>query len=226
MLDWDLLKVAVDRATTQALSTFPAHHEADDVRQTLYVWIMENKGTVSRICADSEGSDTALVQLLVRAANSYLKTEEAAVYGYSEEDQYNYSVDLIKSILEVVFRHEDWQSFASALDAMPRVKKDPSQGGNNLASYADVKSAVEKLPEEQYNTLVWRYKYSLTFQQIGTESGVTKQGAQDRHRAALNSVQLLLGKRDLSDFRQGYDGRQESRGTASGVARVERDYEG
>lgn len=226
MMDWDLLKVVVDRATTIALSKFPAHHEADDVRQTLYVWIMENKNTVSELLEKSEGSDKLIVNLLTKAAMTFLKKEDAAAYGYDTEDAFSYSVDLIKSILEVVFRHEDWQSFASALDAMPRVKQDPSQGGNNLASYADVKSAVEKLPEEQYNTLVWRYKYSLTFQQIGTESGITKQGAENRHRAALNSVQLLLGKRDLNDFRQGYDGRQVNRRNESMGAKIESDYSG
>lgn len=226
MLNYELLTPSVERAAAIAAGKFPGHHDIDDVKQGLWVWALENKGTVSRICADSEGADTALVDLLTKAAHSLLKTEEAAVYGYDEEDQYNYSIDLIKNVLEVIFRHEDWQSFASALDAMPRVKQDPSIGGNNLASYADVKSAVEKLPEDQYNTIVWRYKYSYTFQQIGAESGVSKQAAQDRHRAALSAIQGLLGKRDLSDFRRGYSGRAETRGNISGQIRAERDYSG
>lgn len=227
MLNYELLTAAVDRAAAYTASKFPAHHDIDDVKQTLWVWIMEKRDTVSRIIADSEGSDVALVDLLVKVANSHLKSEDAATYGYDEEDQYNFSVDLIKSILEVVFIHEDWQSLAQAIgDGMPRQKSEPATSGNNLASYADVSRAITSLPEDQYNVLVWRYKYQYTFQQIGNETGITKQAAADRHRAAVNAIQQYLGKRDLADFRRGYDGRTEARGNASGQARVERDYEG
>lgn len=82
------------------------------------------------------------------------------------------------------------------------------------------------LPEDQYNTLVWRYKYGYTFQNIGDEAGISKQAAADRHRAAVNAIQQVLGKGDLSEFRRGYSGRQEPRGNASSQAQIERDYEG
>lgn len=226
MLNYELLTPSIERAAALAAGKFPGHHDINDVKQGLWVWALENKGTVSDLMEKSEGSDRLLVNLMVKAALTHLKKEDAQTYGYDEGDAYNYSIDLIKSVLEVIFRHEDWQSFASALDAMPRVKQDPSIGGNNLASYADVKSAVEKLPEDQYNTIVWRYKYSYTFQQVGAESGVSKQAAENRHRAALSAIQGLLGKRDLSDFRRGYSGRTEARGNISGQIRAERDYSG
>lgn len=233
MLNYEALTPAVDRAARIVKSSFPAHHDISDVKQELWVWIMENKNTVTRICVDSRGTDTALVQLLVKAANSYLKTEDAAVYGYDAEDQYFYSVDLIKSILEVIFRHEDWQSFASALDAMPKAKSDPSHSGDNLASYADVKSAVEKLPEDQYNAIVWRFKYSYTQQQIGIELGMSKEGARQLLDRAYSSIQRALGRRDLGDFRRGYNGRTADAVTRGSVGRsetaqhvVQRDYDG
>lgn len=227
MIDWTRLTPAVDRAASAVASKFPAHHDINDVKQMMWVWIMENKNTITRILGDSEGTVHAVEQLLVKAGNQHLKEEEAAVYGYDEEDVFNYSVDLIKSILEVVFIHEDWQSLAQAVgDGMPRQKSEPATSGNNLASYADVSRAITSLPEDQYNVLVWRYKYRYTFQQIGNETGITKQAAADRHRAAVNAIQQYLGKKDLADFRRGYDGRTEARGNAAGQARVERDYEG
>ncbi len=227
MLDWTRLTPAVRRAASEVASKFPNHHDTRDVEQSLWVWVFENKPTILGILADSEGTTIALDRLLMKAANSFLKTEEAAIYGYDEEDSFNFSLDLIKSILEVVFIHEDWQSFASAAgDGMPRAKSEPATGGNNLASYADVSRAITSLPEDQYNTLVWRYKYNYTFAQIGVESGITKQGAADRHRAALSAIQQFLGKKDLADFRRGYNGRTEPRGSASGRALAERDYEG
>lgn len=227
MLDWARLTPAVDRAASAVASKFPAHHDISDVKQTMWVWIMENKNTITGILGDSEGTLHAVEQLLIKAGNQHLKEEEAAVYGYDEEDVFYFSVDLIKSILEVVFEHEDWQSFSQAAsDGMPRAKSEPATSGNNLASYADVSRAITSLPEEQYNLLVWRYKYGWTFAAIGEAQSITRQGAENRHRAALNALQQYLGKRDLADFRRGYEGRTQARGNASGQAQVERDYEG
>jgi len=235
MLDYELLTPTVDRAAGIATSNFPAHHDISDVKQEIWVWIMSNKPTVTRVLSEGEGYEAKLMSLLVRAANTYLKTEDAQVYGYAEEDRFDYSVDMIKKILEVVFRYEDWQSFAMSQDTQPRAKSDPSLGGNNLASYADVKSAVEKLPEDYYNLIVWRYKYSLTFTQIGAETGTTKQSVQERHNRAVKAIQTLLGQQSLSELRNGYDGRTAdavTRGRVGGMTSgnaqyiIERDYEG
>jgi DNA-directed RNA polymerase specialized sigma24 family protein len=233
MLNYELLTPAVDRAAGIVASNFPAHHDINDVKQTLWVWIMENRGTVSRIVADSEGTLTAVENLLVKAATTYLRKEDAQVYGYSDEDKFFYSVDLIKSILEVVFRYEDWQSFAMSQDAQPRAKSEPALGGNNLASYADVKSAVEKLPEDYYNLIVWRYKYQYTFTRIGAETGTTKQSVQERHNRAVKAVQALLGQQPLSELRGGWDGRTTAAVTRGSISRsdtaqhvVQKDYEG
>lgn len=227
MLNYDALTPAVERAASAAASKFPNHHDISDVKQEIWVWIMENKGTVSRILTDSEGADTALVQLLVRAANGYLKTEDAQSYCYSEEDQFTFPLDLIKSVLEVVFTHEDWQSLAQAIgDGMPRQKSDPATSGNNLASYADVSRAITTLPEDQYNVLVWRYKYNKTFNYIGDQMGITRQAAQQRHEGAVSAIQQALGKRDLGEFRKGSEGHLRPQNRASAQARVEHDYEG
>lgn len=226
MLDWTRLTPAVKRAAGIAASNFPAHHDVSDVEQEIWVWIMSNKPTVTRILQEEDYEKT-LNMYLVRAANSYLKGEDEQAYGYDEQDRFTYSLDMIKSILEVVFEHEDWQSIASAIgDGMPRAKSEPALGGNNLASYADVSRAVSKLPDDYYNLLVWRYKYQKTFTQIGLETDATKQAVSERHQRALKAIQVLLGDQPLSELRKGYDGRTEARGNASGQARIERDYQG
>lgn len=234
LLPYNELTEAVDRAASIAMSKFPAHYSILDVKQELWCWIMEKRNTVSELIEKSEGSDQLLVNLMTKVALSYLKKEDAATYGYDEEDVFNFSVDMIKSILEVVFKHEDWQSMAQAIgDGMPRAKSEPATGGNNLASYADVSRAVDSLSEDHYNLLVWRYKYNRTFQQIGDEVGVNWATARDRHNAALSAIQQYLGKRDLSDFRRSYDGRTQDSLTRGNIGRsataqaiVERDYEG
>src|SRR5512139_767867 len=232
MLDYSKLTPAVERAARVAASKFPNHHDISDVKQEIWVWIMEKKQFVTEVLT-REGGEQTLVGIMVKVAQSALKKEDAATYGYSERDEYFYSVDLIKSILEVIFDYEDWQSFALSQDAQPRAKSEPATGGNNLASYADVKSAVEKLPEDYYNLIVWRYKYHYTFDMIGAETGTTKQAAAERHNRAVKAIQASLGQMPLSDLRRGYDGRTVDSVTRGNVARsataqaiVERDYEG
>ena len=224
MLNWDIIAPAVKRAASAAASKFPSHHDVRDVEQTLYVWIMENKKTVSELVEKSQGSDQLLVNLMTKAALSYLKKEDAAAYGYDEEDVYSYSVDLIKSILQIVFRHEDWQSLSQAIgDGQPRQRSEPATAGNNLASYADVSRAVSSLSDDHYNLILWRYKYELTWDQVGQELGITRQAAQQRHETALKALQRALGQGSLADLRGGYDGRSEPQGNASMQARIERD---
>lgn len=226
MLDWTRLQPAVKRAAGIAASSFPAHHDVSDVEQELWVWVMSKKPFVMDVLTKDNG-EQALISIMVKVANDHLKEEDAAVYGYDENDRFTYSLDMIKSILEVVFEHEDWQSIASAIgDGMPRAKSEPALGGNNLASYADVSRAVSRLPDDYYNLLVWRYKYQKTFTQIGQETDSSKQAVSERHRRALKAIQVLLGQQSLSELRRGYDGRTEARGNASGQARVERDYQG
>jgi len=225
MLDWTRLTPTVQRAASIAASNFPSHHDTRDIEQSLWVWVLENKNTVTRILTEEDGPDR-LAAHLIKVAQGAFKKEDAAVYGYSEEDRFYYSVDLIKSILEVVFSYEDWQSFAMSQDTQPKAKANPAHGGNNLASYADVKSAVEKLPEDHYNLIVWRYKYQYTFEQIALETGTYRQAARERHEAAVRAVQALLGEQPLTDLRRGFSGRTEASGNSAALARTERDYEG
>jgi len=226
VLDWNRLTPAVERAASIAATKFPEHHDISDVKQTLWVWVMENKPTVLRILSDPDSTPAAIVPLLVRAASEHLKAEDAAVYGYAEEDKFYYSTDLIKSILEVVFNYEDWQSFAQSQDTQPKAKANPALGGNNLASYADVSRAVDQLPEDQYNAIVWRYKYGYTHQQIGGAMDFSRQRARKVLDGAYAAIQKHLGEQSLSELRRGHSERTEARSSVSGQVQVERDYEG
>lgn len=225
MIDWTRLTPAVERAAGIAIASFPAHHDVSDVKQEIWVWIMENKKTVTRILTEENGLNT-LTSYLVKAGQTHLKEEDAAVYGYSAEDQYFYSLELIKSVLEVIFKHEDWQSFAQNFDAMPKAKTNPAHTGNNLASYADVSSAVDQLPQEQYNIMVWRYKYTYTFENLGSELGISRQAAEKRHDTALKAIQALLGRKTLAEVRTPPETSSRPSTMAQARAVTDRSYDG
>lgn len=225
MIDWTRLTPAVDRAAGIAVSNFPAHHDVSDVKQELWVWIMDKKPFILEALKKEKGEQT-LISLMIKVAQSYLKKEDAATYGYEEGDQYFYSVDEIKSILAVVFQYENWQTFSTSYDDMPKAKGDPSHTGDSLASFADVKSAVDHLSDEQYNILIWRYKYSYTFTKIGEEMGFTKQAAQERHNRAVTAIQKYLGQRPLGDLRNPPKVPSRPSNIGSAQALTEKNYEG
>lgn len=216
MIDWTRLAPAVERAARNAAYSFPDHYSLSDIKQEIWVWVMENKPTVVRILEDPDSSINAVESLLVKAANTFLKKEDAQTYHYEEEDKYYYSMTLIKKILEVVFVHEDWQSFALSLDAMPKGKSDPATAGNNLASYSDVKRAVDTLPNSQHDALLWRYKYNYTLQQVGEELSMTREGARQLIDRAQKSIQRFLGERPLSELR--YESSKDRRTVQSNAA--------
>lgn len=227
-IDFLGLQPLIERAARDAHKTYPEFHDMDDTIQTLWVWIYENTNTVEDIIRDDYDRSTdnkALYNLLMKAARGYLNKEDADWHHYTKDDSYFYTTDLIEEILEVVFKHEEWQSFATYYDMMPKGKTDPAYAGNNIASYVDVSRAVKLLSDEHYNAVVWRFKYNYTYQMIGEELGLTRQGAQRRVDAAVNAIQRELGRKDLADLREIPAEHERPHGEGAQI-RSDRYYEG
>jgi DNA-directed RNA polymerase specialized sigma24 family protein len=230
MLNYEALTPMVKKAARAAGSSFPKHYDPADTEQAIWVWVLEKRNTVGNIVRDTEQRDNEVLKplydMMLKVATTFLRGEDRAIYGYSEDDVFHYSTDLIKEILEVIFTHEDWQSFASSYDAMPKQKVDPATAGNNLASYVDVSQAVGTLADRQYNALVWRYKYHYTLENVGSELGMTKEGARQLLDGAVRAVQRALGSKDRSDLRNVSDGHLRPSTTAQAKAMSESQYEG
>lgn len=223
MIDYPRLTPLVRRAAGIAHASFPSHHDKSDTEQQLWVWLLEKSSSVARLLEDEHG-ESAITSHLVKVANTFLRQEDAAIYNYDVEDAYYYSESLIKKILEVVFNYEDWQSFASALDVQPKGKADPSEGGNNLASYADVTSALSSLSDDQYNALVWHYKYGKSQALVGKEMGITKSAARNLLDGAVSAIQKTLGQRELSTLRYPTETPSRPQTTAASMAVLENQY--
>lgn len=228
MIDYPRLTPIVKRAAGIAHSSFPSHHTQSDTEQQLWVWLLENKTTVGKLLdsEEVERGERALTTLLVRSANGYLREEDAAVYNYDTEDAYYYSEKQIKEILEVVFRYEDWQSFATVADDLPKAKSDPSHGNDRLAHFADVSGAAVRLPDGQYEAVVWHYKYGKSQAEIGKEMGISKSAARVLLDSAVSSIQKELGQKELGSLRNPPESSSRPRGTAASLARIEHQYEG
>lgn len=205
-LNYEALKPLVEKAARKAHASFPDYYSLEDTQQDLWVWILENEHTVINIVSDSHTSEIEnnqpLFNLLMKKAVTSLKAEHAASNMYGPDDVFYYSRQLVESVLEVIYRHEDWQSFASAYDKLPTGKPDPATAGNNLASYVDVSRAITELTQDQYSVIVWRHKYAYTFENIGYELGISRQAARERYEGAVSALQRSLGARELSDLQR------------------------
>lgn len=227
MIDYTALTPTVKKAARAAHSSFPAHYDVSDTEQTIWLWVFENKNTVADIIRNTERPEGVLYNLMTKEANQYLKTEDQATYGYSEEDAFTYPLNAVRTALEGVFDYEDWQSFAMNYDGMPRAKGQANMTGDHIAMMVDVKMTVEGLPEDQYNAILWTYKYGYTAEGLAFELGISEEAAKKRLQRAVKAVQRGLGRKDYSDLRKGRMGRSgDPESTAEAASRTERDYSG
>lgn len=184
-------------------SSFPDYVSPEDVAQTLWIWVLENKKAVLKAMTEHVESWTRIVYAtLKREAYTYALKEEAETQGYSTDDTFFYTLPVIRELLKDAFDHENWQSFQTFGDGQPRAKGQANQTGDRLAMLADVTSAVEKLNEEQWSLVISHYKYGAGYEALGEQLEITPKAARERLRRAEGAVQRLLGRRTPSDMRQ------------------------
>lgn len=225
MIDYTALTPLVERVASAVHASFPSHHDVNDTKQHLWLWVFENKNTVDELIRNHERPEVTLNRLMTKAANKFLKTEDAASHGYSQEDVFEYPTAVIEELLGQVFDYEDWQSFGQSGDGQPKAKGQANMTGDRIAMLIDVKSAVERLSADHYNAIVWTYKYHFSPADLAEQWEMTEDGARKRVNRSVQAVRKLLGTKSLSELRRGYEARS---GVGSAEARyiTERDYEG
>lgn len=226
MLDHEKLAPLVKKVADSVSRSFPNYIDRDDTESAIYVWLYENKKTVTEIMRDAESWERRLYHLITRAANAHVLKEDAAVNGYSEDDTFLYSADVVKELLTIVWDYEDWQPTGQTGEpGMPRSKKLVNQGFDLPTMLADITSALDRMNEDQYNILVWVYKYHYTHENLAEELEISKEAASKRVSRAVGAVRRELGLKPLSDLQRGHSARSKV-GTAEALAISERQYEG
>lgn len=225
MIAYTALTPLVEKVASAVHASFPPHHDVNDTKQALWLWVFEKKDTVAELIRNSESWERQLYSTMTKVATTSLKKEDAATHGYSQEDAFNYPTELVKQLLETVFDYEDWQSFGQSGDGQPKAKAQANMTGDRIAMLVDVKSAVEKLKADQYNVILWTYKYHFTASDLAEVLEVGEEAAKKRVSRAVGAVRRQLGTKPLSDLRKGYSERSGV-GNAEAQYITERDYEG
>ena len=181
--------------------SFPPYVTKSDVAHHIWVWYLENEVTVTSLMRDNESWEPMLYGTMTRVANEYALEEEAQANGYSRDDVYFYTTKVVRELLKDTFDYENWQSFSSFGDGQPKQKAQANTTGDRIAMLADVKAAVEKLGDDQYNIILWIYKFGVDYPTLAETLEVTEDAARKRVSRAVQAVRKLLGQESLADLR-------------------------
>lgn len=188
--DYEKIRPLIARAVDSATSEYGKFSPREDFEAHCWLIVFENRDAFSQ--ALTREDDKSIIGHLTAEAMRFGLAEKAVQHGYSIEDMIEYPPAMIRHLLPDVFDLENVQSFESKWDAMPRSKGLANATGDKLAHVLDIRSALPRLTQKQYDAIVWRYKMGYSFQLIGQELGISEEAAKDRVRKAIRSLSKTL----------------------------------
>jgi len=225
-LDYKLFRKMVKSVASQVSRSFPSYVDTRDTESHMWLWLYEKRESIRKTVADHPNEWEAMISSTLRkVALDFCITEKANAEGVDPRDSYSYSLPKIQELLEIVFEYEDWQSFSYVSDGQPRAKGQANMTGDRIAELSDVKAALERLPDNPYNALLWTYKYQLSNAELGVELGISEEAAKKRVQRARETLQRELGRRDTS-AEPGPADRRTVRSNAAWRAQLANQYDG
>lgn len=218
-------KPMIKQIARSVSAQFPASVSADDTEQALYIWLLENKASVSNAVADGPDWEPKIASTMRKVAFSHCAQEKASIEGYSVDDIYKYSVPKVRNLLEDVFSYESWQTFGLTGDGQPTAKGLANRTGDRIAELVDVKIAVESMPDDTYNLLVWQYKYHYSMEQLAEAFDLTLEAVKKRSQRAVKALQKRLGHKAPAETPKPV-GRRTVRTNAAARYALSTQYEG
>lgn len=206
--------------------SFPRNVLREDTEQALWLWLVENRRSITKKVEDG-GSEwiAEIASTMRKVAFSHCAKERHAIENTEGVDHHKYSEREIKTLLDDVFEYEDWQSFASFGDAQPRAKALVNTTGDRIASLVDVKLGLDKISEDHYNVIIWRYKYRFPYDEIGAALQCSPEAARQRVNRAVTALKKALGPRSQPKADEGVTGRRAVRSNAAWRAASSSYYE-
>lgn len=191
----DLVRTTAERAARR----FPTL-DVEDFEGVGWVYIYSSRESVIKYLTEVPEGKRYLGYRLRRAMLEWSGREMRAATGIDYRDTFTYTTRVVKELLPDVFVHENWQAAPIRHDGMPKSKQLVNEGGDRMAMLADVSRVLRYLTDDQYNLLVWRYKYNLSFKELGEEIGASDNAARLRTVRAIDRLVFALAKQD-----PGYD---------------------
>jgi RNA polymerase sigma factor (sigma-70 family) len=168
--------------------------EEDDIASTLFLWLIENAGTVRKY-RDEPGGTGKLYVALRREGNKFAAEEQKLKVGRGLRDDNFYDPARVSRILPYMFEDTpETLVIVNPVTGEPQFV--PNEHGMAQAILADVSGAFHGLPRETKEVLYWRFRDGLTLQEISELEGISKVGAKKRvDRAVQRLSDALAGNR-------------------------------
>lgn len=132
---------------------FRGYVDADDIKSVLVLWCLENESTALKVW---EGPWWFKQRRLWTIAQRFARHEKAIAVGHEIEDEFFYSASLVKHLLPDAFDNEALPPRNGISDV--KVKStNVSRGGEWETMIADVRRALELLPDKDFDILFALY---------------------------------------------------------------------
>jgi RNA polymerase sigma factor (sigma-70 family) len=176
----------------------------DDIEQSMWLWFASHPNKVREWSKldDQKQATKLFARSLRNAASDYCQKEKSAQEGYSFDDNFFYTKNLVENILPYMIKSEsdDDIDLEATLDLVMQdlgltkgAGSAAAEHGNYLAFFADIKSAFYRLPEEKQNVLRLRYTDDLTYTQLADLINQSSNTARMKTERALSHLIRLLG---------------------------------
>jgi DNA-directed RNA polymerase specialized sigma24 family protein len=188
---------AVSSAARQLMSRYREHVSYEDVQQECYLWLFANydRALGWRESLDQQHAERTIVKALRNAGERYCRQEKAEHDGYVPEDEFFYSIPMVRDLLMLSF-DPDWMvPSAAPLDAV-RSGTPANEGGNLMTMVADVGRALSTLAPHDRELLTQVYGSKDPDQEIAVlalDWDVTTKAADMRVRRTLGRLRAALG---------------------------------
>lgn len=188
---------AVSSATRQLLSRYRDHVTYEDVQQECYLWLFANykRALAWREQYEEKHAERTIVKALRNAGERYCRAEKAEHDGYVPEDEFFYSIPMVRDLLQLSF-DPDWMIPGSV--QLDRVSSGTpaNEGGNLMTMVSDVGRAFQTLSEHDRALLTQVYGVKDPDQEIAVlalDWGITTKAADSRVRRILGRLRAALG---------------------------------
>lgn len=162
--------------------------ERDDIAQELWVWVTRNETKVGNWMA--EDNVGTLVRALQFEALHYCQREKAERSGYQPHDIAYWGHGEVESLLPAMFSYESW---LEPPQSEGRTQRAPAEGGNWIASLADLARAYAEAPEDDRDLLYGIFGTQETQHTIAQHLGVSDATVHNRKERALRRLHETLG---------------------------------
>jgi DNA-directed RNA polymerase specialized sigma24 family protein len=191
----EMLNPMVAQIANEFARTYRTHGAgAEDFRQEMYLWVAENEYKAAAWLDPELTPEADGVRLLARALRNRCKgygvNVKAQALGYEVSDLHWYTKGEVRALLPLMFNESAWHEPPRSEG---RTAKSPAEGGNWIATLADVAQAFKRLDSEDQHILRRFHEDGWTNRLTAEAEGVSEASMSRRHDRAVSRLVGLLG---------------------------------